>query len=320
MNGPLDLAGVHVPLATPFDAVTGDIDPVSLRANIRALIERGVAGVVVGGSTGEAVYLDESERRTLLEAARTVVPEGRRLLAGVGAESTRQTIRMARTAAAAGADALLVMPPAFYKGAMTPEALREHFYAVADAAPVPVVVYQVPPHLSTIDLPAGLVAELAKHDNIVGMKESRGSTGAMGELVQACPKDFQILVGSGALLYGALELGAVGGIVAVAHMAPDATVALHRRFVAGDAAEAGRLQERIGPVHKEIVGGKGVAGIKVALDLIGQRGGAPRPPLRPLPENQRAEVADTLRRAELLPAGRPGREAVAADGGAAGSR
>lgn len=320
MSGTLDISGVHVPLTTPFDAASGDIDPVSLRANIRALIEQGVAGVVVGGSTGEAVYLDEVERRTLLEAARTAVPEERLLLAGVGAESTRQTIRMARTAAAGGADALLVMPPAFYKGAMTPEALREHFYAVADAAPVPVVVYQVPPHLSTIDLPAGLVAELAEHGNIIGMKESRGSIEAMGELAQACPKDFQILVGSGALLYGALGLGAVGGIVAVAHMAPSATVALYRRFVAGDAAEAGRLQERIGPVHKEIVGGTGVAGIKVALDLIGQRGGKPRPPLRPLPENRKEGVADTLRRADLLPAERPRREAVVADGGAARAR
>jgi dihydrodipicolinate synthase/N-acetylneuraminate lyase len=309
----LDISGVHVPLTTPFDPVTGDVDPVALRANIRSLMEQGISGVVVGGSTGEAVFLDEAERKTLLEAARAVVPGDRLLFAGVGAESTRVTTRMAKTAADVGADAVLVMPPAFYKGAMTPEALREHFGAIADTCPVPVVVYQVPPHLSTVDLSAGLVAELARHENIIGIKESRGSTEAMGELLHAVPRDFQVLVGSGALLYGALEMGAVGGIVAVGHMAPGASVALYRQFKSGNAADAGRLQERIGPLHKEVVGGMGVPGIKVALDLLGQRGGRPRSPLRPLPEKRKEEVAAALRRAGLIQAERSQREAVSAD-------
>lgn len=313
MSTVLDISGVHVPLTTPFDPVTGDVDPVALRANIRTLLEQGITGVVVAGSTGEAVFLDESERRMLLEAARSVVPGDRRLFAGVGAESTRATIRMAKTAAEVGADAVLMMPPAFYKPAMTPEALREHYFAVADACPVPVVVYQVPPHLGTIDLPAGLVAELAKHENIIGIKESRGSTEAMGELLKACPSSFQILVGSGALLYGALEMGAVGGIVAVAHMAPGASVALHRQFKGGNPAEAGRLQERIGPLHKEVVGGMGVPGIKVALDLLGQRGGRPRSPLRPLPGKRIEEVAGALQRAGLLQQRHTHREVVSAD-------
>jgi 4-hydroxy-2-oxoglutarate aldolase len=309
----LDISGVHVPLTTPFDPVTGDVDPVALRANIRGLIENGIKGVVVGGSTGEAVFLDESERKTLLEAARAVVPDDRLLFAGVGAESTRATVRMAKTAAEVGADAVLVMPPAFYRGAMTPEALREHYATVADGCPVPVVVYQVPPHLSTIDLQAGLVAELARHENVIGIKESRGSTEAMGELLHAVPRDFQVLVGSGALLYGALEMGAVGGIVAVGHIAPGASVALHRQFKAGNAAEAGKLQERIGPLHKEIVGGMGVPGIKVALDLLGQRGGRPRPPLRPLADKRKDEVVGALRRAGLVQAERTQRETVSAD-------
>lgn len=313
MSAALDIAGVHVPLTTPFDPVTGDVDPVALRANIRTLLEQGVHGVVVGGSTGEAVFLDESERRTLLEAARSVVPGERMLFAGVGAESTRATVRMAKTAAEVGADAVLVMPPAFYKPAMNAEALREHYTTIADGCPVPVVLYQVPPHLSTVDLSAGLVAELARHENIIGMKESRGSTEAMGELLHAVPRTFQVLVGSGALLYGALEMGAVGGIVAVGHMAPGASVGVYRQCQAGNTAEAGRLQERIGPLHKEIVGGMGVPGIKVALDLLGQRGGRPRPPLRPLPEKRRDEVAGALRRAGLLQAEPRHREVVSAD-------
>jgi 4-hydroxy-2-oxoglutarate aldolase len=296
----VDLSGVHVPLVTPFDAVTGEVDPVALRANVRGLLEHGVDGVVVAGTTGEAVYLDEAERRLLIEAARAVIPGGRLLLAGVGAESTRATVRMARAAADAGADAVLVMPPAFYRGLMTPDALRGHYGAVADAAPVPVLVYQPPPHVATIELATGLVAELARHGNVVGMKESRGSLEQIGDLLRACPSGFQLLVGSGAFLYGALELGARGGIVATAHLAPGASAALHRAFRAGRAAEAGRFQERVGPLHKEIVARYGVPGIKAALDELGQRGGSPRPPMPPLGARQRDEVRGTLRRAGLL--------------------
>jgi 4-hydroxy-2-oxoglutarate aldolase len=306
----VDLSGVHVPLVTPFDAVTGEVDLVALRANVRALVEHGVQGVLVSGSTGEAVYLDESERRLLIEAARAVVTGDRLLLAGVGAESTRATVRMARAAADAGADAVLVMPPAFYRGLMTPEALREHYAAVADASPVPVVIYQVPSHLSTVELATGLVAELARHGNVIGIKESRGSLEQVGDLLTACPPGFQLLVGSAALLYPAFDMGAPGAIVAAAHLAPGACVALYRAFREARASDAGRLQERVGPLHKEIVVRLGVPGIKAALDLLGRHGGAPRLPLRPLSAKAREEVSGTLRRAGLIQA-EPSERAVA---------
>ena len=311
MRGSLDLSGIHVPLATPFDPITGDVDQAGLGANIRVLLGHGVHGIVLCGSTGEAVYLDEPERRTLLDATRSVVPDDRVLCAGVGAESTRATVRLARMAGEMGADAVLVMPPAFYREVMTPEALREHYVAVADVCPVPVVVYQVPPRLSTVELASGLVAALARHGNIVGIKDSHGSLDHVGDLLDACPAGFQLLVGSGAHLYGALELGAVGGIVAVAHLAPAACAALYRAFREGRTAEAGRLQERIGPLHKAIVSRLGVPGIKMALDLLSQRGGAPRPPLRPLPERRRKEVRQALVRAGLRHAAPAGSSALA---------
>jgi 4-hydroxy-2-oxoglutarate aldolase len=301
----VDLSGVHVPLVTPFDTVTGEVDPVALRANVRALLAHDVRSVVVAGSTGEAVLLDEAERRLLIEAARAVVTGDRLLLAGVGAESTRATLRIARAAVDAGADAVLVMPPAFFRGFMTPEALRAHYAAVADGAGVPVVVYAVPPHFSTVDLTAGLIAELARHGNVVGIKDSRASLEQVGELLRACPAEFQLLSGSGAHFYGALEMGARGGVLGVSHLAPGAAVALYRSFREGRPAEAGRLQERIGPLHKEIVVRFAAPGIKVALDLLGQRGGPPRPPLLPLPAKQRDEVKETLQRAGLLQIDRP---------------
>jgi len=296
----MKLAGVLIPAVTPFDRETGDVDVVSMRANIRSWLAHRVLGIVIGGSTGEAVLLDEGERRALLEAARGVIPGERLLVAGTGAESTRATLRLCRMAADAGADAVLIMPPAFYKGAMTPEALALHYRRVADDSPLPVIVYQVPLRLSTLDLPTGLVAELSRHENIVGIKDSRPALDTVGELVEHCREGFQVLVGNGANLYGALEVGAVGGILGVANVAPAECAALVEAFQQGRAADAGRLQETVGPVHKAIVGEMGVGGVKAALDLLGLRGGDPRPPLLPFPAKRLGDVRAVLEQAGLL--------------------
>ena len=296
----MDLSGIFIPTATPFDPVTGEIDLVGLRRNLRRWLDAGIRGVVIAGSTGEAVFLDEKERQALLEGARDVVPPDRLLVAGTGAESTRATIRLTRTAAEAEADAVLVQPPAFYKSAMTPGVVRDHYRRVADASPVPVILYQVPLRFSTLDLQTGLVAELSRHENVVGIKDSRGDLQLVGDLVMQCREGFQVLVGSGSKLYGALEVGAVGGVLGVANLAPAETVALHRAFEAGSPGEAGRLQERVGPVHNDVVSSFGVPGVKAALDLLGYRGGPPRPPLPPLSEKRRAQVQGVLERAGLL--------------------
>jgi 4-hydroxy-2-oxoglutarate aldolase len=296
----MNLAGALVAAVTPFDPVTGEVDVVGLRSNIRWWIDRDALGIVIAGSTGEAVYLDEDERRVLLEAARGVIPADRLLVAGAGAESTRATLRLCRMAAETGADAVLVMPPAFYKGGMTPEALAVHYRRVADESTLPVVVYQVPTRLNTIELAVGLVAELSAHENIIGIKDSRGSLEVVGELVSQCREGFQVLVGSGANLYGSLEVGAVGGILGVSNPMPQETADLIRAFQEGRTQEAGRLQELVAPVHKAAVGDMGVAGVKAALDMMGLRGGDPRPPLRPLAEKRRAELRGVLEAAGLI--------------------
>ena len=296
----LDISGVMIPTTTPFDPVTGEVDLVALRDNVRRWAATGVSGLVIGGSTGEAVFLDEEERDASWGVVGEVLPDGMLLVAGTGAESLRTTLRLTRMAAARGADAVLVQPPAFYKGAMTPEVVRNHYLAIAEASPVPVIVYQVPTRFSTLDFTTGLVAELSAHDNIVGIKDSRGKLELVGELVTQCARGFQVLVGSGNLLYAALEIGAVGGILGVANLAPRESARVHTRFVAGDRAGAGALQERIGPLHNTVVGGMGVAGVKYGLELLGYHGGVPRPPLRPLPENRRGEAAEALSKAGLL--------------------
>ncbi|TVP49627.1 MAG: dihydrodipicolinate synthase family protein [Gemmatimonadales bacterium] len=294
------LDGVFVPAATPFDPVTGEVDTVALRANLRAWFSHPIRGVVMGGSTGEAVLLDEDERLTLLEAARDVVPGDRLLVAGTGAESTRATIRRTREAADRGADAVLVQPPAFYRGAMTPERLRVHYLALADASPVPVILYQVPLRFSTLEFETGLIVELANHGNIVGMKDSRGSLELLGDIASAAPRGFQLLVGTGARLFAALEVGAVGGILGVANLVPGESAGIVEAVKAGNPVAAGRLQERVAPLHDGIVGAFGVPGVKRALDMLGMHGGMPRAPLGPAPEKAAVRIRELLEAAGVL--------------------
>lgn len=298
----IDLGGALLPLTTPFDPVTGDVDVVAFRANVRAWFSHPLRGLLVAGSTGESVFLDDAELVALVEAARDAVPGDRLVIVGTGAESTRHTIRRTEAAADLGADAVLVKPPAYFKGAMTPEVLARHYAAVADASPIPVIVYQVPLRLSTLELPTGLVAELSRHPNIVGIKDSRGSLDLVGELVEQCAADFQVLVGAGSKLYGGLEIGAVGGIVAVGLMAPAEAAGICTAFAEGRKAEAGALQERIAPVHDGIVGGMGVPGVKAGLDALGLHGGDPRPPLARVSDARREEIHAILATAGLLEA------------------
>lgn len=288
--------------------MTGEVDRIALRTNVRSWLAEPLAGVVLFGSTGEGVLLDEEERLRALEAVRGVVPEGKLLLAGAGAESTRTAIRLARDAAGAGAEGVLVSPPAYYRPQMTPEALRAHYLAVADASPVPVILYRVPPQFSSVELPSGLVGELARHENVAGIKDSTGDLRTLADFVDACGKRCRVLVGSAAALYGALEVGAQGGILAASLLAPAECAEIYHRFAAGDAAGAGRVQERVSPVHRAVVARHGVAGVKAALDLLGMAGGAPRPPLRPLAAKGMKAVRSALEEGGLLRAGRAAAE------------
>jgi 4-hydroxy-2-oxoglutarate aldolase len=285
-------SGVHIPTTTPFDRL-GEVDEAALRSNLEAFASTGAAGFVIGGSTGEAVLLDTLERDRTLRLARETAPD-MILIAGTGAESRRHTVRLTRIASDAGADAVLVQPPAFYTGAMTPDVLIDHFNAVADASPVPVFVYQVPPKFATLVFPDDLIARLAEHENIVGLKDSRGDLEGLRRWIEVTPDDFEVLVGNGALLLDALDAGAAGGILGVANIAPAECAALAAAHAEGRRSEAERLRDIVAPLHVGIVGGMGVPGVKAALDRLGYGGGSPRPPLAPLPAARHAELDGLL--------------------------
>jgi len=298
----MDLSGVFIPAATPFDSASGDLDLSALQANLGMWLTHPVRGIVICGSTGEAVYLDESERAALLAAAREAVPSDRLLLMGTGVESTRGTLRLTRQAAEAGADAVMVQPPAFFKPAMTPAVLRDHYRAIADASTLPVIIYQVPPRFSTVEVVSELVAELSHHPNIVGIKDSRGDIAGISELVGSCAPGFQVLSGSGLAFHGALEAGAAGGILGVANVAPALSAGVFHACRAGDEAGADRQQAVLDPLHREIIAARGVAGVKAALDLLGMHGGSPRSPLPPLPADGVEVVRGLLAAAGLAEA------------------
>jgi 4-hydroxy-2-oxoglutarate aldolase len=284
----LTLKGVLGPLVTTFQE-SGELDRTGFEENIRAHLDAGMSGVVVTGSTGEAALLDEKERGSLVEVARHVVPSDRRLIVGTGAESTRVTQRLTRIAAERGADAVLVVAPHYY--GQKAVALRDHYTAVADQSPVPVILYSIPKYMH-FALPPQLVAELARHENIIGIKDSSGDLELLAGYLKAQGEKFTVLTGNGSTFRRALELGARGGILAVALFASSLAVEVFD-------SRSEQAQERLTPLSGRIVGEMGVAGVKAALDRVGLVGGPVRLPLSPLGAAELAQVTELLRVAEL---------------------
>ncbi|MHB1168778.1 MAG: dihydrodipicolinate synthase family protein [Longimicrobiales bacterium] len=292
------LHGVFAPVTTPFDRVTGDIAPIPWRDNLRRWCEQPLDGLVLFGSTGEGALLDDDEKVRLTAFARDVVPAGIPLVVGASAESTRATIRQTRQLADAGADVVLTHPPAYFGPYLSPAAMRDYYVAVAEESPLPVLVYHMPKY-TKVTLDAGLIGELTRHPNIVGLKDSSGDIKRFAEYTDACEKSCRLFVGNGTLLYTALELGAVGGILAVADFAPALAAQVVERFRAGDTQGAGRAQEQLTPLHKEIVASYGAVGVKSALDQLGWHGGPPRAPLAPLGAKDARKITSALKSAGL---------------------
>jgi 4-hydroxy-2-oxoglutarate aldolase len=289
------LGGVIPPLVTPFLA-DGTIDRAAFEANLASLADADLAGFLVLGSNGEAATLEESEKLDLVAAARRLVP-GRFLLVGTGVESTRGTVSLTRKAADLGADAALVLTPHFYRGRMSEEALERHFVAVADASPVPVFLYSVPA-LTGLPWPPSLAARLAGHPRVAGMKESSGDVGLLGRIVASVPPSFEVACGNAPVFYPALCAGAAGGVLAVANCAPRPVGELYRAFLAGDHARARRLQQALTPLASAVTTTWGVAGLKLAMDLAGLKGGEVRQPLLPAPRGAGGEIRRLLAQAE----------------------
>lgn len=292
------LAGVLGPVITTFDA-RGELDLDAFGANARAHLDAGLHGLVIAGSTGEAALLEESERLRLVEMARSVTPADRWLIVGTGAESTKACVRRCREAAERGADAVLVVAPHYYSNAMTSAALQAHYERVADESPVPVLLYNIPKYMH-FRLEGDLVARLAGHDNIVGMKDSSGDLAYLPNYLASQSDDFVVITGHGGTVHQTLALGVRGGILAVALFATELSLEVYHAFRAGRIEDSAEAQRRLTPCALEIVGRMGIPAVKAAMERVGLKGGPVRLPLLPPSAADIAEVERLLRDASLV--------------------
>lgn len=244
--------------------------------------------------------------------ARACVPESLMYIVGAGRQSTHATINEVRSFAGAGADAALVITPHFYRRAMTQEALYKYYMMVADAAPVPVILYSMP-ELTGIAIAPETVARLSEHENIIGIKDSSGDLINLAETVRLAPDDFAVLTGNGALLYAALCAGARGGILAVGCVAPKLTLEIYDAVMAGEHESAQALQRKLTPLARAVTVRFGIGGLKSALEMIGFYGGPVRAPLEDASEEARREIARLLEEAGAI-----GDNAVRDEEGSAG--
>jgi 4-hydroxy-2-oxoglutarate aldolase len=293
----IDLNGIFPPVTTPFmdDKVAYD----QLASNVEKYGRTGLKGIVVLGSNGEYVSLSEEEKRKVVETVVQATPDHMSVIAGTGCESTRETIRLTADCAALGAHAALVVTPHYFGGKMSDDALIKHFATVADSSPITTLLYNVPP-FTHINLTVNVVAQLSRHPNIIGVKDSTGNVIQLGEFLNQVAPDFSILVGTASALYGALTLGCVGGVLALANVTPETCVKIHGLVQDGDFGAAKQIQLKMIPVNKAVTAVFGIAGLKTALDMLGYFGGEPRAPLLPSSDEAKVAIEDILKRAGLL--------------------
>ena len=294
----LSLRGIFPPIPTPFRQ-DESLDLKNLKANLARWNDQPLAGYVVAGSNGEAVALSPEERFELVAAARAAIPKDRLLIAGAGAESTRQTTALAEGMRSEGADAVIVVTPSYYGPRLDEAALLTHYLKVADESQLPVILYNVPVYTG-LDLPASVVRELAPHENIIGIKESGGSIAKIDSMVNGTPGDFQVLSGSASFFLAALVVGAVGVVPALGCLAAERIRALQLAYQSGDLESAREVQAGLVDPNEAVTSKFGIAGLKAALDLTGFYGGPVRSPLQAITGEERAILETTLAEADLL--------------------
>jgi 4-hydroxy-tetrahydrodipicolinate synthase len=294
----MDFSGVFAALTTPF-AADDSVAIAHLKQNIQRYNATGLAGYAVQGSTGESVLLSRAEWDSVLVAAKEAASPQKKLLAGTGVESTAETISRTKRAAELGYHAALVKTPYYYKPVYKPEVFIAHYRRVADASPIPVLLYSVP-QFTGISLEAPEVAVLAEHPNIVGIKESSGHVQRVGEMIAAVPASFQVLTGGAGVLLPSLAVGAKGAILALASALPEKCAELCELTGRGQLETARELQKTLLRASKLIVSEFGIAGVKFVMDQRGYHGGLPRLPLLPLADAAKKRVLELL--AALEPA------------------
>lgn len=291
------LRGVFPPLPTPF--TDDELDTGLLRDTVAALMRSRLAGVLVLGTNGESFLVDPGEADRVVRTTRDAMPDGRPVLAGTGCDSTRATIDACRRAADNGASHALVRPPVSYTRFMTQDVLLAHYGRIADASPIPVLLYNQPAVFGA-ELAAPTVAGLARHENIVGLKDSSGNIAHVSDVLSRVPDGFSVLTGVAAMMYAGLLSGTSGSIIAVANVVPALAVQLYEFVLKGQLHNALALQRALAPLAAAVTVQYGVAGLKAAMGLAGYPETPPRLPLDPASPEVVEHLRGMLRQLEAF--------------------
>jgi len=284
--------GVVAPITTPFfDDQEVSLD--GLQQNLDRYRTTSLAGVLVLGSTGEAAHLSVEERVSVLRTATEVWPEDKKLLVGVSFAALKQSLSFVEKTVPYRSEGFLVSVPSYYKSRMNTRALVEYFVSLANEAPAPLMLYNIP-RFSGIELSIPLVAELAQHGNIAGIKDSSGNLIYLQKMLAATAgQNFQVISGSAETFGPALALGIKGGILAVSCAVPEVVMDVMEGFER-DSAEFEARQSHLFQISSTVVGKFSVPGVKYAMDLKGFCGGTCRRPLMQLTASEKSEVEAVL--------------------------
>lgn len=273
-------------LITPFKR-NGELDEDAHVRNVRTLAERGIQGFVLGGSNGEGPYLEPGDRGRLVK---TIRRRRTHIMAGIAAESTRQAVATIREVEEAGADSLLVMTPTTLSRGRG-QVIVDFYKTVADEAELPLFLYSVP-LVTAYSMPIDTVARLAKHQSIVGMKDSSGDVVRLQSILDATPRDFILYSGASRALTAAIAVGCHGAITGSGNYAPELVIRT-LETAKENPIEARRLQRRLSALSAEIEQ-HGIPGVKAAAKAAGLEPGYPRQPLTRPTRGVEASIAKHL--------------------------
>nr|CAH0106125.1 unnamed protein product [Daphnia galeata] len=295
----IQLGGIYPPLTTPFN-VDETIAFDKLASNLTQYAQIPFAGYVVQGSNGEYPYLENEEKLQIVKFVKDFIKESNKpLIAGSGCESTKATVKLTEAMAACGADAVMVVTPAYFKISMNDAAMISHYTTVADSSSVPVILYSVPANTG-IDLSIDAIQILAKHPNIIGLKDSGGDVTRIGSIVQKTRgQDFKVLSGSASFLLPSYLAGSVGGVCALANVLGDVLCHMHSLYENNVIDK--ELQRRLIDPNNMVTRRFGVAGMKAALDLFGYYGGPNRSPMLSVSAEARQVIKKAFIDNEFVP-------------------
>ncbi|HDR00355.1 MAG TPA: 4-hydroxy-tetrahydrodipicolinate synthase [candidate division WOR-3 bacterium] len=284
--------GCTTALVTPFRK--SRLDSAGLSRNVRFQLQGGVSGLLAAGSTGEAAALSEAEYERVVTTVVRAAKGRAKVMAGVGTSNTAKSLVLLCRARALGADSALVVAPYYVKP--TQEGLYRHFRALAEAADLPLVVYNIPGRSAVNILPATIERLVRDCPNVAAVKEASGNVDQVTDIVSRCGDRVKVLSGDDSLTLPMMAAGARGVVSVTSNVAPADVSRMVERFLAGDLVEARRLHLALFPLTKALFVESNPIPVKAVLAMLGMAAGEPRLPLTPLSPEGRKVVLAALRR------------------------